>query len=182
MCRGAGKWWRVRLRRRAGTGSAGCAGFGRHGKRGGCGAASVSAEGVAVGGVCAGWGGAGLVRGAPQVTGPIDLLWYTGRALHLAVRKRCGPEDRRKPIVTVDVLQSQLGILCAAIHVSVVEEQNDVPTLLWHATLFQLRAFRDTAFWISPASWGCASPSHFEPAGFCVTVPCTTMPVSSTAN
>src|ERR1039458_6797764 len=23
----------------------------------------------------------GLVRGAPQVTGPIDLLWYTGRAL-----------------------------------------------------------------------------------------------------
>jgi hypothetical protein len=25
-------------------------------------------------------------------------------------------------------------------------------------------------------------PSHFEPAGFCVTVPCTTMLVSSTAN
>src|ERR1039457_3415226 len=97
-----------------------------------------------------------------------------------SVRKRCGPEDRRKPIVTVDVLQSQLGILCAAVHVSVVEEQNDVPTLLWHATLFQLRAFSRHRVLDWPGKF--VLPSHFEPAGFCVTVPCTTMLVSSTAN
>src|ERR1039458_10486269 len=134
MCRRAGAWWRVRFRRRAGNGSAGCAGFGRHGKRGGCGAASVSAEGVAVGGVCAGWGGAGLVRGAPQVTGPIDLLWYTGRALgapapegtiHLVCPQKMRPRRDRK---STRLNSSHLGISYAVFCLKTTKKTPTLPS------------------------------------------------------